>query len=361
MFNVTGGRLARRSAAAVALLLPLGLAAACSSSSNSGSGSGSGSSSAPAAPANYTSPQSLANPTKALCKKSHYTIGYDVFSGSQPFANLVTQGLKQAAASIGCATVLTTIDNANGPVAVGNLKTLVNEKIQGFVDFNILAAYQPAMATQLKTAKIPGVAIVGANLPGSPAVGASNYGAAVGDGQYLAEQAKAKFPGKVPYIMVAAEPSAGPIIMQRYTGAVAGVKAVFPSLPSNHAIEVLDNDGSETTSYNNTLSALSSVPPGSVVLLTGVNDEATAGMAKAAATRHVTNYLVNSFGGDPFGLNQVCTQPAHYVGAWYLEPKVWGSSSLSVIIDEINVLKVPASVGIVGIEATATSPETGCA
>jgi ABC-type sugar transport system substrate-binding protein len=243
---------------------------------------------------------------------------------------------------------------------VGNLKTLVNEKIQGFVDFNILAAYQPAMAGQLKTAKIPGVAIVGADLPGSPAVGASNYGAAYGDGQYLAQQAKAKFPGKMPYLLVAAEPSAGPIIMQRYTGAVAGVKKVFPGLPSKHAIEVLDNDGTETTSYNNALSALSSVPAGSVVLLTGVNDEATAGVAKAAAARHFTSYLVNSFGGDPFGLSQVCTQHAHYVGAWYLEPKVWGSSSLSVVMDEINGLKVPASVGIVGEEATATSPETGC-
>ena len=360
MSRVTGGRFARGSAVAVALILPLGLAA-CSSSSTSGTSSGSGSSSsAPAAPPNYTSPQSLANPTKALCKKSHYTIGYDVFSGSQPFANLVTQGLKQAAASIGCVTVLTTIDNANGPVAVGNLKTLINEKIQGFVDFNILAAYQPAMANQLKTAKIPGVAIVGANLPGSPAVGASNYGAALGDGEYLATQAKAKFPGQVPYILVAAEPSAGPIIMQRYNGAIAGVKTVFPSLPGNHAIEVLDNDGSETTSYNNTLSALSSVPAGSVVLLTGVNDDATAGMAKAAAARHITNYLVNSFGGDPFGLSQVCTQSTHYVGAWYLQPMVWGSSSLSVVLDEINGLSVPASVGIVGVEATATSSETGC-
>lgn len=327
--------------------------AACSSTSASNGGSTS-------APKNYASPQSLANPTKALCVKSHYTIGYDVFSGSQPFANLVTQGLKDAAAKIGCVTVKTTIDNLNGPQAVANLKTLVNEKIDGFVDFQVLAAYQPAIATELKTAKIPGVAIVGANLPGSPNVGASNYGAAYQDGLYLAQQAKSKFAGQTPYLMDAAQPSAGSIIMQRYNGVVAGVKKVFPNLPSDHVIEVLDNDGSETTSYNNTLSALSNIPAGSVVLFSGVNDEATAGMAKAAADRHVTNYLVNSFGGDPFGLSQVCSQPAHYVGAWFLEPKVWGSSSLSVILDEINGLKVPGAIGVVGEEATSTSSETGC-
>ena len=36
-------------------------------------------------------------PTKALCKKDSYKIGYDVFSGTQPFANLVSKGLKDAA------------------------------------------------------------------------------------------------------------------------------------------------------------------------------------------------------------------------------------------------------------------------
>src|ERR1017187_3988130 len=114
-------------------------------------------------------------PTKALCKKASYKLGYDVFSESQPFAVTVSQGLKNAAKSIGCVTILTTTDNLNGPVAIGNLKTLLNEGIQGFVDFQVLAAFQPPITKLLATAKIPGVAIVGANLPGSPDVGADNY------------------------------------------------------------------------------------------------------------------------------------------------------------------------------------------
>jgi ABC-type sugar transport system substrate-binding protein len=350
--------LVRRGACVTALALPLALAAAACSSSSSSSGTSSGN---PAAGSNtsYESPSALAHPTKALCKKKSYTIGYDVFSGSQPFANLVTQGLVDAAKSIGCVKVLKTIDNENGPVAVGNLKTLVNEHIQGFVDFQVLAAYQSPIATELKTAKIPGVAIVGANLPGSPNVGASNYTASVDDGQYLAAQAKSRFAGKVPYLLVGAEPSCGAICLQRYTGAVAGVKKVFPTLPKSHIIEV-QTDGTETTAYNNTESALSTVPAGSVVLLTGVNDEVTGGMFKAAQARHITNSLVNSFGGDPYGLSQVCAQPTHYVGAWYLEPTVWGASSLSVILDEINGLKVPSQVGIVGEEVTHTSSVANC-
>ncbi len=85
-------------------------------------------------------------PTKALCKKSSYKIGYDVFSGTQPFANLVTKGLYDAAKQLGCVTIVKTVDNLNGPVAVGNLKTLINQKIDGFVDFQVLAPFQPAIS-----------------------------------------------------------------------------------------------------------------------------------------------------------------------------------------------------------------------
>lgn len=297
-------------------------------------------------------------PTKALCKKASYKLGYDVFSESQPFAVTVSQGLKNAAKSIGCVTILTTTDNLNGPVAIGNLKTLLNEGIQGFVDFQVLAAFQPPITKLLANAKIPGVAIVGANLPGSPDVGADNYNSSYNDGVYLAKQSKARFPSQVPYVLGGAEPTSGALIMERYNGAVAGEKSVFPGLPASHIVEV-QNDGTATTAYNNTLSALSTVPSGSVVLLTGVNDEVTGGMAHAAQTRHVKNYLVNSYGGDSYGFNQVCTS-SHYVGAWYLEPAVWGQDALTAILDQINGVKVPGTIGVIGEEVTKTTPITGC-
>ncbi len=300
----------------------------------------------------------IAAPSKALCQKSSYKIGYDVFSDTQPFADLVTTGLKDSAKSIGCVTIVKTVDNLNGPVAVGNLKTLINEGIQGFVDFQVLAAFQPPIQKLLASANIPGVAIVGANLPGSPDVGANNYTSAYDDGVYLAQQAKARFPGKVPYVLGGAEPSSGALIMERYNGAVAGEKSVYGNLPGSHVIEV-QNDGTAPTAYNNTLSALSAVPSGSLALLTGVNDEVTGAMAKAAQARHVTDYLVNSYGGDSYGFSQVCTN-SHYVGAWYLEPTVWGQDALTAIMDQINGVKVPGTIGVVGEEVIKSTPIVGC-
>jgi ABC-type sugar transport system substrate-binding protein len=298
-------------------------------------------------------------PSKAQCKKSSYKIGYDVFSGTQPFANLVTKGLQDAAKQLGCVTIVKTVDNLNGPVAVGNLKTLINQKIDGFVDFQVLAPFQTPITKLLSSAKIPGVAIVGASLAGSPDVGADNYGASVIAGRYLGAVSKQRYPNQVPYAVVAAEPSAGAIVMQRYYGAVAGIKQMFPSLPSNHVIQV-KSDGTETGTYNNAVSALSTVPSNGVILMTGVNDEVVHGLYKAAQARHLSNYLVNSFGGDPFGLQQVCADRTHYVGALYLQPQVWGSSALAVILAQINHTPFTKHIGIKGQELTAKSPDAGC-
>jgi ribose transport system substrate-binding protein len=296
--------------------------------------------------------------TSALCKGKTFKIGYDVFSSTQPFANLVTQGLKNAAKKTGCVTVITTVDNLNGPVAVGNVKTMLNEGANGIIDFNVLAAFQPAIAKLVKQAGVPADAIVGANLPGYPAIGADNYGASVINGQELGKAGKRKFGSAIPYVVVAAEPTAGPIVMQRYYGAVAGVKQIYKNLPSDHVIQV-KSDGTEAGTYNNAVSAFSKIPSGSPVLTTAVNDEVSHAMYKAALARKL-NFLVNSFGGDPFGLSQVCADRTHYVGALFLEPEKWGESAVATIMRMANKMPFSSNIGITGTELTAKDPATGC-
>ena len=293
-----------------------------------------------------------------LCKGKTFKIGYDVFSATQPFANLVTKGLKDAAKKTGCVTVITTVDNLNGPVAVGNVKTMLNQGVNGIVDFNVLAAFQPAIAKLVKQAGVPAAAIVGANLPGYPSIGADNYGASVLNGQELAKAGKKKFGSTLPYLVIAAEPSAGPIVMERYYGAVAGAKKVYPSLGGDHVIQVT-SDGTEAGTYNNAVSAFSRIPSGAPVLTTAVNDEVSHAMYKAALARKL-NFLVNSFGGDPFGLSQVCADRTHYVGALFLEPEKWGESAVATIMRMANHMPYSSNIGITGTEVTATNPIAGC-
>jgi ABC-type sugar transport system substrate-binding protein len=330
-------------------------ATACSSTSSSTAGPAA---SGPAVKPAGTSALDLSHPTKALCEKSSYKIGYDVFSDSQPFAVSLSDGLKQAAASVGCAQILQTVDNQNGPVAIGNLHTLMNEGINGFIDFQVLAQYQSAISKILKDAKVPSVTVVGATLPGFPQVGLDPFNTEKSAAIFMAQRAKAKYPGQVPYFVGGAEPESGPAVLARYQGAVAGIKSVFPTIPASHIIEV-DTNGVDTQAYNNTLSALSAVPHGAVVLMQAVNDEDTGGMAKAAASRGLPNYLVNGYGGDSYGLGQVCSN-SHYVGDWYLDPAGWGPVLLSLEMDSINGVKVPQVTNITGYEVTAQTSFLKC-
>ena len=313
----------------------------------------------PKAHASAAAPQDLAHPTKALCKKDSYKIGYDVFSGNQPFAVSLTNGILDAAKKVGCVKILKTVDNLNGPVAVGNLKTLINEGIDGFIDFQVLAAYQTAMAKTLKSKKIPAVTVVGAELPGFPQVGLAPFDTEKKAAIYMATIAKKRFPGKVPYFLGGAEPTSGAAVLARYKGAVAGIKQVYPNIPSNQIIEV-KTEGVATTAYNNTVSALSAVPSDAVVLMQAVNDEDLGGMYKAAQARHVQNFLVNSFGGDSYGLAQVCADPVHYVGAWYLDPAGWGPVLLSLAMMQINGQAVPHNTDIAGYQVTHNTPFLKC-
>jgi ABC-type sugar transport system substrate-binding protein len=330
-------------------------AAACSSSSTS---TPARSTSAPTVQPAGSSSLDLSHPTKALCKKSSYKIGYEVFSDSQPFAVSLSNGLKSAAASVGCAQVLQTVDNMNGPVAIGNLHTLINEGINGFIDFQVLAQYQAAISKILKSNKIPSVTVVGATLPGFPQVGLDPFNTEKHAAMFMANVAKTKYPGKVPYFVGGAEPESGPAVLARYLGAVAGVQAVYPGIPNSHIIRV-DTNGVDTQAYNNTLSALSAVPHDAVVMLQAVNDEDTGGMAKAAASRGLPNYLVNSYGGDSYGLSQVCAN-SHYVGSWYLDPAGWGPVLLSLEMNEMNGVKVPQVTNIAGYEVTRKIPFLHC-
>jgi ABC-type sugar transport system substrate-binding protein len=297
----------------------------------------------------------IPNPTKAMCLHGKtYKVGYDVFSDSQPFAVSVSNSMKAAAKAVGCVTIIETVDNLNGPQAIANVKTLINEGITSFVDFQVLEPFQPAIAKLLKAAKIPAVTIVGATLPGYPSLGLSAFIGEKDAALASAAFAKKEHPGMVPYFLGEAEPASGSAVYARYRGMVAGIKHAFPGIPKSHIIEV-DGQGVQTTAYSKALSALSLVPSGSLVMTQGTNDESTAGVFQAIKTRGFKNYVAEGFGGDSYGFSQVCSNKTHYAGDWSLAPETWGPIALSEVMMQQNGLKVPNNYEILGSQSTFSS------
>ena len=48
------------------------------------------------------------------------------------------------------------------------------------------------------------------------------------------------------------------------------------------------------------------------------------------------------------------------MGALYLQPEVWGSASIAVILAQINGQPFPKAVGITGEQVTAATPFLKC-
>jgi hypothetical protein len=242
--------------------------------------------------------QDLAHPTKALCKKPSYKIGYDVFSDTQPFAVSLTNGLIDAAKSIGCAQVVKAVDNLNGPVAVGNVKTLLNEGIDGFVDFQVLAAYQPAIAKLLKSGKVPAVTVVGATLPGFPQVGLAPFQTEKNAAIYMAKQAKKQF-GPDPVLPRRRRADLGsgrPRALQgRRRGHQGRSTPTFR--PTHHQV---NTEGVATTAHHDPLGSFEGAfewrRPDA-----GRERRGPRRHVQGRAGQHIASYLVNSFGGDSYG------------------------------------------------------------
>jgi len=315
--------------------------AACSGSSGAAGG---GASALPAKAQNAAPTLGLGNPSPSLCKGKHYTIGYDSFSDSQPFAVSVSNDLSAAAKKMGCVTLTKVVDNADPQTALANVRTLVGEHVNGVILFQILDAAQPQIARTLKQAAIPGVATA-VNAPGLPFVSDSDYHAGYQAGQHLGQAYQAKHPGGVlPYLIVGGRPEGGPVDKQRAQGIADGVKSVLAGLPESH-IQVIDSNALQDAAYTQTLSALSRVPAGSPVLLSGENEEVVLGMYRAAQQRGRKDLLVMGLGGDATGLKEVCTQP-DYVGTVQFFPEHWGGWLLPAIIAQINNTGLPQTVTI---------------
>ena len=306
-------------------------------------------------------PHDLTNPTKALCKAGKtYKIGYDVFSNSQPFAVTVTNSLVAAAKRVGCASVIVEVDNMNGPQAIANLKTMVNQGINLFVDFQVLAPYQQAIANILKAHHIKAVTLIGALLPGFPAYGPDQFN---GPKQAMLAQAafvKRKYPGVQPYLVGGAEPESGATVLQRFKGAVAGFKQAFPGVPANHIIEV-DTNGTQSTAYAAAKEAASRIPAGSVVMTSAVNEEDTAGVWQGVSAHGGFKAVTSEgYGGDSYGESLVCKYRNSYAGDWNLEPQTWGTSALTLVMQQENGLKVPALTLDLGKQTTVANGLVKC-
>ena len=156
----------------------------------------------------------------------------------------------------------------------------------------------------------------------------------------MSKQAKKRFPGQVPVLLGRRRAGSGAAVLRPLPGGRAGVKSVYPGIPKSHIIEVITNGVATDRLQQYAVGPLRR-PQEQCRHGAGRQRRRHRGMFKAVQARGFADYLAESYGGDSYGLKQVCLFPTHYVGAWYLNPAGWGPVLLSLEMMQMNGQKVP--------------------
>jgi DNA-binding LacI/PurR family transcriptional regulator len=258
----------------------------------------------------------LGQPTRRLCVRPRYRIGYEVFNETQPFARAVSASIAATARRLRCVTLLEATDNLDGATAVANVRSMLRAGIDGLVDFQVVPAAQKVIAGLVSRARVPAVS-AGLRLGARPFVSLDDRHAGFVAGEALGRAARA-------------------------AGIVSGARQALADLgPAD--VRLLATDGLEREAFAAAARALRRVPPHAVLLLSGINDEVVAGMYAATLARRGGRLLAESIGGDALGLSQVCARP-DYVGAVSFEPGAWGRWLLSAVLDLANGAALPSTL-----------------
>jgi ABC-type sugar transport system substrate-binding protein len=307
-----GGRTRRHVVTIGIASLSVGFLSACGTTATStGSSSSSGSSSAGASAslssadvsALVTAAHEGTGTTPAICHGKKYRIGIDIYPTTITFGADVVKGAKDIGISTGCVTPIILEDNLNAETVIANVKSFIQQKVDGIALLNAVEAPENEAIALAKAAHIP---IVTASLgrPGTPFVDVNDGDAGLAEGAAVATEFKNMIGSQQPWIIIASFPLQPPA-SDRQTGWLAAVAKVFPNIPPSH---ILQFNGQLNPAVTTQLAQplLAKIPQGAPILTLGINDDSSYALAKLV---HDSGHpmLGSGFGGDHGGQKKVCS------------------------------------------------------
>jgi ABC-type sugar transport system substrate-binding protein len=241
--------------------------------------------------------------TPAICYGKKYRIGIDIYPTTITFGADVVTGAKGIGISTGCVTPIILEDNLNAETVIANVKSFIQQKVDGIALLNAVEAPEDEAIALAKAAHIP---IVTASLgrPGTPFVDVSDEAAGIAEGTVVATEFKNMIGSQQPWIIIANFPLQPPA-SDRVTGWQTAVAKVFPNIPSSH---ILQFNGQLNPAVTTQLAQplLAKIPQGAPILTLGINDDSSYALAKLV---HASGHpmLGSGFGGDHGGQKDVCS------------------------------------------------------
>lgn len=171
-------------------------------------------------------------------------------------------------------------NNVDGPTALKNAETMINEHVTFAVEFNFDSNVAPVIMSKFQQAHIPVIALDIA-MPGAYFVGAPNEAAGIEAGLRLGLYAKQNWNCNPDLVILLNAPAVGIVSDLRVGGIREGILKECPYLDQSKIV-TQDGGGSTANSLTATRNILTAYPNAQKILVGGLNDVSDIGAINAA-------------------------------------------------------------------------------
>ena len=288
----------------------------------------------------------LGDPNPEACGGGTYTIGADIFSSNEEFANAYVDGLETAAEAMGCVELKVLYNEVDPLQALANAETLASQGVDAITNLQVLAAANPGIMRVYDDAEIP--VIAGAvPAPGATFLGVPDYKSGLDGGRFLATTYQERVPdGPVPWLLIGEFPDGGQLSLDRLNGIVDGIKEIIPDIPDEQIIRI-DTKADPVNTLDRAKEQINTIPEDAQILASAINDSTTYAIFQALdqAGRADTSHLMGIGGVNPGGLQFVCDNES-YVGTISHQPETWGSYLIPAAVARILGKPIPPSIDV---------------
>lgn len=265
--------------------------------------------------------------------------GFGAESSEMPFSEAVRESLVTAASAAG--VDLLVLDNKyDATTAVRNAEEFVRQGVDLVIEFQIDQKTAPMIADRIHGARIPMIAV---DIPHPHATffGVDNYRVGFGAGVCLAQHAKAKWHGRVKWVVGLDIQGAGPLVHSRITGAFSGVRSKLPGLRDEDFI-LLNGEGLRGRSHRLMLEFLRQHPNDAGVLVAAATD--TSGLGALQAVREAKREKDAAIVGQdciPEALDEMGVPASPFIGSVSHEAASYGPQLIQLGLAILNGQSVP--------------------
>ena len=286
--------------------------------------------------------QSL-NPHRAA--EPHYKIGFANLSEKVAFAVDVRRGLERAVNAFSNVDLIVADNNLSSAKALQIADEFIEQKVDLVIEYQIDETTGTILMNRFRENKIPVIAV---DIPmvGATFFGVDNFQAGLMAGTGLGTWIQKNWQGTVDAVIILEERRAGPLPAARIQGQLRGLEQIIGPVERGKRY-VRDSGNTTEKSYEQTITTLKELSPGTKVAVLSFNDDAALGALKALQECGWTdNAAIVGQGADRRIRAELSRQNPMVVGSTSFNPEAYGEQIMKLALSILRGEPIPPAVHI---------------